>query len=269
MITTRTIDIPATDRGRATSLQVHVAGRGPAALLLHGYPLDHRMWLDTLHGPLAARRTLLCPDLRGHGRSPGSGDAVHTMELLADDAAAVIRSCADGPVDVVGLSMGGYVALALWALHPQLVRSLVLSNTRAGADSDAARAGRQAAIATVIEHGSTAIAAAMLPKLLAPGADPLLSARVRTMIADCAADTVVADLRGLMARADRTALLGTISVPTLVVVGDQDPITPPSEAQLLANGIAGAQLRIVPGAAHLTPMEQPAAFALALDAFWR
>ena len=269
MITTRTVDIPATARGRATSLQLISAGHGPAALLLHGYPLDHRMWQDTLHGPLAQRRTLLCPDLRGHGRSPGSGDAVHTMELLADDAAAVIRACSDEPVDVVGLSMGGYVALALWALHPELVRSLVLTNTRAGADSDAAKAGRRASIATVLEHGRAAIAQAMLPKLLAPGADALLPARVRTMIEAVPIEAIVADLRGLMERADRTSMLGTITVPTLVVVGDQDPITPPSEAQLLANGIAGAQLCIVPGAAHMTPMEQPDAFAAALGAFWR
>lgn len=269
MITTRCIDIPASARGRATTLEVTSAGHGPPALLLHGYPLDHRMWLDTLHGPLAARRTLWCPDQRGHGRSPGSGDALHTMELLADDAAAVIRACSDEPVDVVGLSMGGYVALALWALHPDLVRSLVLSNTRAGADSDAAKAARTASIATALEHGRSAIVQAMLPKLLAPGADPLLAARIRTMIESVPVEAIVADLRGLKDRADRTTLLRTITVPTLVVVGDQDPITPPSEAQLLAAGIPGAQLVVVPSAAHMTPMEQPTAFATALATFWR
>ena len=267
MITTRTI--PIDDGPQPTVLRAHCAGTGPLALLLHGYPLDHRMWLDTLRSPLARRRTLCALDQRGHGESPFAGDAVHTMERLADDAAAVIRSLTDDPVDVVGLSMGGYVAFALWARHPQLVRSLVLSNTRAGADGHQARAGRDMAVATVLDKGRAAIADAMLPKLLAPDADAMVRARVRTMIEGTPVETIVADLRGLKDRADRVAMLGSITVPTLCVVGELDPITPVAEADVMANGIAGALRVVVPGAAHMTPMEQPAAFAAAVGAFWR
>jgi 3-oxoadipate enol-lactonase len=269
MIDTRTIAVPSTARGRATQLHVASAGHGSHALLLHGYPLDHRMWLDLLHGELAQQRTLLAPDQRGHGRSPGSGDPVHTMELLADDAAAVIKSHADGPIDVVGLSMGGYVALALQALHPQLVRSLVLADTRAGADGDAARAARESSIAAVLAEGHPAIVAAMLSKLVLPTADAAVRGLVRTMIEGTPTATIVADLRGLKARPDRTSLLASIAVPTLVVVGEQDPITPPSEAKLLQQGIAGARLATIPEAAHMPPMEQPLAFAAAVGAFWR
>jgi pimeloyl-ACP methyl ester carboxylesterase len=268
MITTRWIDVPPSALGRATRLAVHLAGRGPLAVLLHGYPLDHRLWLDSLHGDLAARRTLAAIDLRGHGQSPASGDPSHSMALLAADVAAVVRSLADGPADLVGLSMGGYVAQALWADHPALVRSLVLTNTRAGADSDAARAGRDAAITTVTTAGRAPIADAMLGKLLAKGADPLLAARVRSMIEGTPVETIVADLRGLRDRPDRTALLPQIAVPTLVVGGDQDPITPRPDAEQLARGIPGATLCMVAAAAHLVPMEQPTAFAAAVGSFW-
>ncbi|MFY9345989.1 MAG: alpha/beta hydrolase, partial [Planctomycetota bacterium] len=254
--------------GRAAELAVHVAGRGPLAVLVHGYPLDHRMWLDQLHGPLAASRTLCAIDLRGHGASGSSGDPVHTMELLASDVAAVIRSLADGPVDVVGLSMGGYATFALWAAAPQLVRSLVLANTRAVPDSAAARVGRDASIATVLDKGRTALADGMLKAMLAPGADALVVARLRTMIEATPIETILADLRGLKDRPDRMPMLHSIAVPALVIAGDRDPIAPVAESQAMAAAIPGARLVVVLDSAHLSPMENPVAFASAVGSFW-
>jgi len=268
LITTRHLDVPASAHGRGARLAVHLAGHGPLALLVHGYPLDHRLWLDTLHGPLAAHRTLAAVDLRGHGDSPGAGDAVHTMELFAHDLAAVLRSLTDAPADVVGLSMGGYAAFALRTLAPTLVRSLVLTNTRAVADDDAAKAGRAAAIATVVEHGPRAIATAMLPKLLAPTADPLLRARVLDMVTATPTATIVADLRGLAARPDRRPELATLGVPALVIAGEHDPIATPAESTAMAAAIPGARCEVLPGTAHLAPMEAPARFADAVTAFW-
>jgi pimeloyl-ACP methyl ester carboxylesterase len=226
------------------------------------------MWLDTLHGPLARRRALAAIDLRGHGQSPSGGDPVHTMELLAFDTAAVIRSLGDDGADVAGLSMGGYVAFALWARHPQLVRSLVLANTRPIADSPEARTGRDTAITTVLTKGRAAIADAMLPRMLAPDVDPLLAARVRTMIEDTPVETIVADLRGLQQRPDRQALLPTITVPTLVVAGTKDPIAPLAESEAMAQAIHGAHFLAIPGTAHLAPMEAPAVFAAAVASLW-
>ncbi|MBM4059601.1 MAG: alpha/beta fold hydrolase [Planctomycetes bacterium] len=254
-------------------LAVHVAGRGPVAILIHGYPLDHRLWLDALRGPLAAARTLVAVDLRGHGLSPWCGDPVHAMDLFADDVAAVAHTIADEPVDVVGLSMGGYVAQALWARHPELVRSLALVDTRARADDEAAKAGRDAAMRTVVEQGRSAIAAVMLPKLLAPcpAGDPsglLLRARVSSMIEGTVVETIVADLRGLRERPDRTGMLPTIAVPALVVAGELDTIAPPAEAHAMAAAIPGARCVVVPRAGHLVPIEDPASFARELGRFW-
>jgi len=268
MIGTRFVDVPASAYGRAARLAVHVAGVGPLAVLVHGYPLDHRMWLDALHGPLAAKRTLAAIDLRGHGASPGSGDAVHSMALLANDVAAVIRSLGDGPADVAGLSMGGYVAFALWEQAPRLVRSLVLANTRAVADSDEARAGRDAAIATAVGLGRRALASAMLEKMLPAAADALHRARVFTMAESLPVESIVADLRGMKDRPDRQAMLPHIAVPALVVTGELDPIATPAESAAMAKAIPGASLAVLPGCAHLAPMEQPDAFAKAVGAFW-
>lgn len=256
-----------------TRLAVHVTGQGPLAVLIHGYPLDHRMWLDAMHGPLAERRTLVAVDLRGHGASPWCGDDVHTMDLFADDVSAVIRTLSDEPVDVVGLSMGGYVAQALWANHAALVRSLALVDTRSRPDDDAAKAARTAAAQNVVDQGRAALANTMLGKLLAPQpADAahglLVRARLQTMIGALPVETIVADLRGLRDRPDRTPMLGSITVPTLVVVGSEDTLTPPDEARAMAAAIPGARLAVAPGCGHMTPMEDPAWFARELGGFW-
>lgn len=249
-------------------ITVHVTGQGPVAMLIHGYPLDHRMWLDTMRGPLAEQHTLVAVDLRGHGQSPWCGDTVHTMERFADDVAAVIRVLSDDPVDVVGLSMGGYVALALWAEHEPLVRSLVLSNTKSTADDAATRLARFASVKAVLAQGRPAIAASMLTRMLGPAADDLLRARVQTMIEGTAVETIVADLRGLAARPDRAPILPTISVPTLVVVGEHDVITPRADADRMVAGIPDSRLLVAPGAGHMTPMEAPEEFVRAVGELW-
>jgi pimeloyl-ACP methyl ester carboxylesterase len=254
--------------GRAR-LAVHAAGHGPAAVLIHGYPLDHRVWIDLLASPLAEQHTLIAVDLRGHGASPWAGDTAHPMELLADDVAAVIQAVAKGPAHVVGLSMGGYVTLALWERHARWVRSIALVDTRSAADSDEGKAGRQAAMEAVVNAGRPTLAAAMIERLLCPDADLIVKARVGSMIESLAVETIVADLRGMRDRADRTWLLPTITVPTLVLVGERDTLTPPEDARAMARAIPGARLVVVPGSGHLVPLEAPAVLARELGAFWR
>ncbi|MCA8954099.1 MAG: alpha/beta fold hydrolase [Planctomycetes bacterium] len=256
-----------------TRIAVHIAGSGPLAVLLHAYPLDHRMWLDLMTSPLAESRTFAAIDLRGHGDSPWCGNNVHSMEMFADDVSAVIRTLTDDPVDVVGVSMGGYVAQALVAHHGDLVSSLALVDTRGRDDTEEQRAGRDAAIATLLSEGRSAIAAAMSGKLIAarPADDPhhqMLRARIVTMIESLPTETILADLRGLRDRRDRTESTSGVAVPVLVAVGEHDPITPPSETAAWAATIPGALHVVVPGAGHLPPMENPAEFVRVLTAFW-
>lgn len=268
MVETRTVLAGAPDGGEPAKLAVHTIGQGPLAVLIHGFPLDHRMWLDVMHSELNKRRTLCAIDLRGHGQSPWCGDETHTMERLADDVAAVIDSLSTVPVDVCGLSMGGYVAFALHARHRERIRSLVLTNTRAAADTDAQRAARDTSMQTVQTSGRSAVADAMLPKLLGPDASDTQRAQLREMIESVPVASIVADQRGLQQRKDRRPELASITVPTLVIAGDQDVIIPPAEAELMAREIPNAQLHVVTGTGHMSPMENATAWSSAVTTLW-
>ncbi|MCR9245806.1 MAG: alpha/beta hydrolase [bacterium] len=256
-----------------TRIAVHLNGTGPLAILLHGYPLDHRMWLDVLGSPLAETHTLAAVDLRGHGESPWCGNNVHTMDAMADDVSAVIRTLTDDPVDIVGLSMGGYVAQALAVRHPDLVSSLALVNTRARGDTEEQRSGRMGAMQTLLTEGRRAIATTMCQNLLAPRSDDdahgqMMRARIHTMVENLPTETILADLRGLRDRPDRTATTKAVKVPILVVVGEDDAITPPFETEAWAAEIPGARHVVIPGAGHMPPMENPAEFVRVLGEFW-
>ena len=147
--------MPATDiNGR----EIHYAeaGSGALAVLIHGYPLDHTLWLDQLAG-LAEIRRVVAIDLPGYGMSERVTGAALTMDGLAEDVAGLIEALGYEQADVVGLSMGGYVALALWELYPAAIRSLVLANTKAGADSEEGRAGREAQAQAVVTDGRAAV----------------------------------------------------------------------------------------------------------------
>ncbi len=244
-------------------------GRHPALLLVHGFPLDHRLWNAQLSG-LAAHAWVIAPDLRGFGRSE-LGTAPLTMAQHADDLAALLDRLEVAHAVVAGLSMGGYIALAFWRRHSDRVRGLVLADTRAEPDTAVARAGRDQAAQRVQEVGSAAFAEEMLPRLLAPSslADPRIAGAARAMMASQPVPTVVAALAGLRDREDSRPVLPTISVPTLVLVGEDDVVTPPADAAAMAQAIPGARLVTVPRSGHLSPMENPRAVNAALRAFLR
>lgn len=242
-------------------LACEVTGTGPAVLLLHAFPLGLVMW-DEQADALRASHQVVRFDGRGFGGSP-PGDSLLTMERIADDGVGVLDRLGIASAVVVGLSMGGYAALALVRRHPDRIRALVLADTRAGADSPEAKATRAAQAEKVRREGAAAIADAVLPKLLGATSHkerPDLVARVRRIIESNAPRGIADALAGLAARADSTPTLREIRVPTLVVVGEEDTITPPPEAEALQHGIAGSRLAVIPRAGHLANMENAAEF---------
>jgi pimeloyl-ACP methyl ester carboxylesterase len=251
---------------QAQETEIRELGNGPAVVLLHGYPLDGAMWSGVARA-LAPALRVLKPDLPGHGDNAAA--APSSLEAHADFAEAILDQL-EGPVGLAGFSMGGYVALALMKRRPEKVRALALVDTRAGADDEAGRARRDEAIATVRAGGVEAIAQAMIPKLLSPEglkkAD--LVERAARMMKRQKPATVEADLAAMRDRPDSTASLPSLAVPTLVIVGELDALTPPSESQAMAAAIPGARLDIVPGTGHLAPMERPRAVAAALGDFF-
>ena len=243
-------------RVNGTMLFYREAGEGPLAVFIHGFPLDHSVWLNQLEG-LAHVRRCVTLDLRGFGKSDPTTDRSLTMEMLADDVAGLIDALGAHGADVVGLSMGGYVALALWELRPNLVRSLTFVDTRAAADTAEGRAGRDAMIGRLLDNGRAALADELVRALLGPEPSVLVQARLRSMIEGTRYETMVAALLGMKDRADRSVLLPGISVPALVIGGEEDTLIPPEVMKSMAQQIPGARTTIVRGAGHLPPLERP------------
>jgi 3-oxoadipate enol-lactonase len=180
-----------------------------------------------------------------------------------------------GIEDVVlcGLSMGGYVALEFVRQHRSRVRGLVLMDTRADADTPEVRRTRDGAAAAARDRGASAIADAMIPKMFAArtlAAQPELTERLRALMARNPVPGIVGALLAMRDRESSEALLQTlVGIPTLVMVGEADSLTPPSQARIMAEAIPGAQLAIIPAAAHLPPLEQPEATTVRLQDFLR
>ncbi len=244
-------------------------GQGPSVLFLHGFPLSLGMW--DAQEALSDRYRIVRFDARGHGGS-GVGDSALTMGRIADDAAVLIERLRLGPVVLAGCSMGGYAAFAFAQKHPSLLRGLVLVDTRAGADSPEARKGRGELAAKVMQEGASAALDAFLPKIVgettrASRAD--VTAKLKDMILATPKQGISDALHGIAARPDSTGFLREITVPTLVICGEEDVITPRAEAEILQKGIKGAELAMIPKSGHLPSMETPEEFNRLLAEFLR
>jgi pimeloyl-ACP methyl ester carboxylesterase len=236
-------------------------GPGPAVVLLHGFPLGREMWKEQVSG-IGSIYRVIAPDLRGHGDSPApEGD--YTIDEMADDVIELLDSLGlDMPVVVGGLSMGGYVALSLVARYPERVRALMLMDTRAAADSPEAAEKREELARAVLAAGDSGPAVeAMIPRLFARitlEERPERVTPLRELMERNSARGVVGALRAMATRPDRRADLASIRVPTLVLVGAEDVVTPPAEARAMADAISGARLEVIPDAGHLAPYENHA-----------
>jgi len=243
-------------------------GTGPAVVLLHGFPLGRWIW-DAPRAALRDRYRVVTPDLRGHGDSEVTAGP-YLMDALAADVARLLDALHIDRAVIGGLSMGGYVAFAFWRRFAARVRGLILCDTRAHGDNQGEKVVRQSTAQAALDQGTAAVVEGMLPKLLAPqsltGRLDLVAA-IRARLAKTDPRAVAATLLGMKEREDSTPTLATITVPTLVVVGGDDQLTPPTLARELQAGIRGARLEVVPEAGHLAPVEQPTATSTALRRF--
>ena len=255
-------------RASQTPIAYADRGTGPGLVLLHAFPLDSSMWRAQA-AALSDRLRVIAPDLPGFGGSAVSAGL--TIDSVADVVAELLDHLGvNERVVVAGLSMGGYAALAFARLYPQRVRALVLADTKADPDDESGRANRDRLIQLGADQGPAAVIDQLLPKMLAPGAaerNPDLARLVRETAGGQKAEGIVAALKALRDRPDARPGLSHISFPTLVIVGEQDAITPPEKAQELASQIPNARLVTIPGAGHLSNLENPVAFAAAVREF--
>lgn len=226
-------------------------------LLLHAFPLDARMW-DDVRRELGDELAVIAPTLphEGGGR---------TLSGWAD---AVLGSV-EGDILPVGVSMGGYLAFELWRQAPERISALVLSDTRAGPETDEGRAGRERTIELIHERGPAGLWEEMAPKLFSPAADAGVVERARLLALGRTPDDLVTCVEAIRDRPDSRPTLPTIDVPTLVLVGEKDELTPPPEAAAIGSGIPRAKLVTIPESGHLPPLERPGAFLASLRAMLR
>lgn len=248
-------------------LAASVTGSGPGVLvLLHGYPFDRTMWRPQIRD-LEARARIFAPDLRGLGKSGGEGDA-GSMRIHAEDVLAWMDGAGIEKAAVAGLSMGGYVAFELWRRAPSRITGLALIDTKAEADSPAAAQARVQSSETIRTGGMEAVVDGMLERVLGAttrATRPAVVEHVRRMILATKPEGARAALDALRTRPSSVANLGGISVPVVIVVGDEDELTPVAASQEMAAAIPRSELRVLKGAGHVTSLESPEEVTQALE----
>jgi 3-oxoadipate enol-lactonase len=243
-------------------------GKGLPILFLHGYPLSQAMWEPQVKA-LSSNYRVITLDLRGHGKSEAPL-WFYTMDTFVEDVRALLDQLSIDQVVLAGFSMGGYIAFAFYRKYKDRVKALVLADTRPQADTSEGKQTRFQTAQTAHSHGAEAIAGTMIPKLLTAKSlqtRPDLVQTVRKIITSIPVAGMVGDLMAMATREDSVALLSEIDCPVLILVGEQDGLTPPSDAKFIAERIKKSQLELIPEAGHLSNLEQPERFTEAVQKF--
>jgi len=241
-------------------------GEGLPVVLLHGFPFSGRMWNRQVVALTPAHR-VITPDFRGFG---DSGGAPSTVEQLAGDVQALVEHLELAPFVLGGFSMGGYAAFRYLAQHVDRVHALMLLDTRAEPDAPEAKQRRYAAIDRIKSEGADGFLNDFARLVLSPKtveSRPDIVAQVRQMMEEERTESLIGGLKAIAERPDSTQLLGGLRMPTLIVVGEDDKATPPESAKKMHETISGSRLVTIPGAGHMTSIEQSEHFTKALREF--
>lgn len=238
----------------------------PAVVFIHGFPLSSQMWSSQVEF-LKKDYKVISVDLRGAGRSKAVKNPF-TLEMLVDDLFLVLEKEKIVKPVLVGFSMGGFIALRALERDPGRFGALVLADTKSNADSNESKLKRTEAIKTVRGKGVGEYADIFLKSAVAPNTKPETVKSLKDLvIKETSSQSVVFSILALISRTDTSSSLSNIKIPTLVLVGDSDTVTNLSSAQDLQKGVQGSQLKIIPNAGHITPIENPSAFNDALIQF--
>lgn len=241
-------------------------GEGPPVLLIHGFPLDRRIW-DAQIPVLAKRFRVIAPDLRGHGRT-SAPEGPYSLDLYASDLLRLMDTLDVAKFAAAGHSMGGYILLAMHRLAPERLQKIALVTTRAKADDEAGKKNREATAERVLAEGPGFLADAMAERVLAANPREDVVRQFRAIIRSQNPIGIAEAARAMARRPDATGDLASIRVPTLVLLGREDKLVPPEETRAMAAAIPGATLVEIPGTSHLPMMEQPEATTRALFEFF-
>ncbi len=254
--------------GQSLNYVVQGTDNGLPVVFIHGFPFNHHMWEPQLKA-LPHRYRTVAYDVRGHGDSD-VGTGQYTVELFVDDLLGLLDHLVIDRAVVCGLSMGGYIALRAVEHYPGRFRGLVLCDTRSEADTDEAKIKRAGTIAAVRSRGVPAFAEEFVKLVLAPRtltANAPVVQKVKDMITANDPLGICGTLLALAARTDTTPALPSMNLPALVLVGEHDILTPPTDAQAMDQALPQANLHVIPNAGHMSNLENPAAFNERLLAF--
>jgi 3-oxoadipate enol-lactonase len=255
-------------RSEDAEIFYEIRGSGPPVVLLHPFPSHHEFWYPVALA-LESRYRLILPDLRGHGQSEiGEGPAL--MRKHASDIGRILDAEDIGKAAFIGCSIGGYILFEFWRRFRDRITSLALCDTRPQADTSEGRANRLQSAATVVEQGTEPFIETMIPKLMGQTTmttRPDLVEGARAMMRRMSAENISLVLRGMAERPDSVADLKTINVPVLLVIGDEDILSPVADGELMRQNIPGSQLKVVPKGGHYSPWEQPEATGTVLRQF--
>jgi len=242
--------------------------RKPPVVLIHGFPFSSEMWSAQVE-LLKDEHRVIAYDIRGHGKS-GVGDGQYLLEFFVDDLITLLDSLNVPKVELCGLSLGGYIALRTIERNPERVSSLILCDTGPKADSNEAKLRRAASIKAVKTNGVNAFAETFLKAVFAPESfqsKPGEVEMIRRMIQSNSETGICGTLLALAGRTDTTESLSRINVPTLILVGELDKITPPNLSEMMHDKIRNSELHVLPNAAHLSNLENPVEFNKQLTNF--
>ena len=245
-------------------------GSGPPVVFVHGFPHDRSLWTQQ-RVALATQWRCITPDLRGFGES--TARAPYTMDQYADDIVALLDWLEIEAAVICGLSMGGYVAMALWRRHPDRVQAMILCDTRATADSEATRDARNELMALAHRSGADAVAEKQLPGMIGATTRerrPDVVDNVRAMMARQSVSGIVGALEAMRDRPDSRETIASITVPVLFLVGDEDVLTPVRDAEAMRDLLPDTttvRLERIADAGHATCLERPAAVMHAIAEF--
>jgi 3-oxoadipate enol-lactonase len=233
-------------------------GTGDVLVLVHGHPFDRSMWRPQVERFTAEGWRVIAADLRGYGEStvvPGTTP----LPVFASDIAALLTHLGVDEFVLGGLSMGGQIVMECARLFPQRIRGLILADTFAQPETGDGRRKRHEMADRLLREGMSGYATEVLWKMVAPH-NVAAGEHVAKMMHNAPPEGAAAALRGRADRPDYTDLLGTITVPTLVVVGSDDEYTPVEDAKYMHERVPGSTLVVVDGAAHMPNLERPEEF---------
>lgn len=235
--------------------------QGPPLVFIHGFPFDHTMW-DAQMMALPQEYRAISFDIRGHGSSD-LAEGQYSIEFFVDDFIGLLDHLGIKQAAVCGLSMGGYVALRAAERHPERIKALVLCDTRSEADSNEAKIKRAQQVKAVKTAGVKAFAEGFVKAVFAPDTfsrSPQVVQKIQKIIEKNSPIGICGTLLALAARTDTTPALPAIKVPTLILVGEHDTLTPPSASRAMQEKIRGSELHIIPNAAHMSNLENSSFF---------